>query len=94
MKRIIKIDRVSAGGISLRVIFEGLGWLYGSEIKTYYASISSGENSVELNSAYFSTVQKAEEWLAELTAEIIEVKKNQDKLAKAFEILQTETIIP
>jgi len=83
--REVKIEKVSAGGVSLRVTFKNIGWLYGYEIKTYFAGISGGKDHISLVSGYFKTVEKAKEWINKLTQEVIAIKNNQMKLAKEFE---------
>jgi len=83
--REVKIEKVSAGGVSLRVTFKNIGWLYGYEIKTYFASISRGKDQISFVSGYFKTIEKAKEWINKLTLEVIAIKRNQMKLAKEFE---------
>ena len=86
MKRIVKIGNVSAGGVSLEVVFRGVGWLYGYEVKTPYATIGQEKDgSVRIKSQYFGTIAKAKEWLTELTDDMIAIEFTQKNKVKEFE---------
>jgi len=86
MKRIVRVSKVSAGGVSLEVIFEGVGWLYGYEVKTSYASIGQEKDgSVRITSQYFSKVEDAKSWLAELTEDMKAIEFVQQQKVKEFE---------
>lgn len=86
MKRLVKIGNVSAGGVSLEVVFRGVGWLYGYEVKTSFATIGQEKDgSVRIKSQFFGTVEKAKEWLTELTEDMIAIEFVQKTKVKEFE---------
>ena len=87
MKRIVKIGKASSGGVSLEVEFQGLGWIYGYEISTHFATVGSGQDFIRVTSEYFSTPEKAKEWLTELTENILAIKTVQTIKLKEFETL-------
>lgn len=95
IEREVKINLVSAAGVSLEVVFRNLGFIYGYEIKTSFATTSSGQDHIRYTSMYFSTIEKAKQWITELTEEIVAIKKKQMKMAKDFEdaLARTDEIV-
>ena len=86
MKRIVKINHVSAAGVSLTVIFKGVGWLYGYELKTSFATLGQEKDgSVRIGSQFFGSVIGAKAWLDELTEDMKAIEFVQKQKVKEFE---------
>lgn len=83
--REVRIGKVSSGGVSLAVTFKGLGWIYGYELESRYASIGGSGSQINLTTEYFATVKKARDWIEQVTEEIVAIKRNQMMLARDFE---------